>query len=92
MTQVALEGWLICTDEAEAAVVRRLLPEHLRSSRAEPGCLRFDVAQGDDPLIWEVRELFVDQAAFASHQGRVKASRWGHETAGIRRDYRVGTP
>ena len=86
---VRLTGQLICADAAQAAVVRAHLGAHVRLSRAEPGCLRFDVVATDDPLIWQVEEAFVDQAAFAAHQARVAASRWGAVTAGIARAYRV---
>jgi quinol monooxygenase YgiN len=42
---IHLEGRLIFKDEAEAALVAQHLPEHIRLSRAEPGCLSFEVPQ-----------------------------------------------
>lgn len=86
---VALTGRLICTTAAEAARVRAHLPEHIRLTRAEPGCLRFDVVETADPLVWQVDETFADRAAFDAHQARTRASRWAQETAGIARDFRV---
>ena len=86
---VTLTGRLICTTEAEAAGVRAHLPEHIRLTSAEPGCLRFDVVQTDDPLLWQVDETFADRAAFDAHQARTRASRWARETVGIRRDFRI---
>ena len=68
-------------------MVRRHLSQHMELTRAEPGCLRFDVESSSDPLVWTVFEEFVDRAAFDVHQARVRSSEWGRETAGIERDY-----
>lgn len=89
MTRISLEGRLICADEAEADTVRAHLPEHIALTRAEPGCLRFEVAATGDPLIWSVSELFATQEAFDAHQARVRASEWGRATVGIRREYEI---
>lgn len=86
---VTLSGELRCADDAEAARVRAHLPAHLALTRAEPGCLAFDVDPTDDPLVWRVGERFVDEAAFDAHQRRVAASAWGTATAGIDRRYEI---
>lgn len=80
-----LSGRLTCASPQEAEIVARHLPEHIRLSRAEPGCLSFEVEQGDDPLVWTVEERFADRAAFDLHQDRTRASDWGRATAGIAR-------
>jgi quinol monooxygenase YgiN len=67
---VRLRGVLRCTSMAEVEIVRQHLPEHTRLTRAEAGCLSFDVVQTDDPLIWRVEEAFVDMAAFQAHVQR----------------------
>lgn len=85
---VELTGRLICADAAEAALVRAHLPEHLRLTRAEPGCERFEVAAAG-PLTWQVDERFTARADFEAHQARTRVSAWGRATAGIRRDFRV---
>ncbi len=85
---IHLAGRLICKDEAEAALVAAHLPRHIELSRAEVGCLSFDVPQVA-PLIWEVRESFTDRAAFDAHQTRTKASDWFHQTAAIAREYEI---
>ncbi|MGO1228858.1 putative quinol monooxygenase [Brachybacterium sp. AOP42-C2-15] len=87
MSFIRLTGRLLCADRHEAAVVHRCLRQHVDLTRAEAGCLRFEVEPTDDPLVWTVSELFVDQAAFDSHQARVRASEWGRATSGIARDY-----
>jgi quinol monooxygenase YgiN len=84
---IRVSGQLICKDADEAATVARALPEHVRLSRLEPGCLHFAVRPTADPLVWQVDEEFADPAAFAEHQQRTRASDWYRATARIRRDF-----
>lgn len=84
---IALTGSLICADAAQMMTALDLLPEHTRLSRTEPGCLRFDLAQDDDPLIWTLSELFADKAAFAAHGTRMQTSEWGQKSQDITRDF-----
>ncbi|MDR7125269.1 antibiotic biosynthesis monooxygenase [Pseudotabrizicola sp. 4114] len=86
---IRLKGHLICMTEAEAQTVRDHLPEHIRLTRLEPGCLSFDVAQTDDPLIWDVHESFRTRDDFDAHQTRTRESRWFEATRQILRDFRV---
>ncbi|SHJ21742.1 putative quinol monooxygenase [Wenxinia saemankumensis] len=86
---IRLIGRLICEDAAEADLVRSLLPEHVRLTREEEGCLQFDVTELPGTTIWEVEELFADKAAFDRHQERVRGSDWGRQTGHIRRSYEV---
>lgn len=89
MNAIQLTGHLICASEEEAAIVAAYLPLHVEQTRAETGCLQFDVAPTHDPLVWSVFELFTNQEAFDSHQDRVRASEWGVATSTIKRDYLV---
>jgi quinol monooxygenase YgiN len=84
---IHLSGRLICKDAAEAAVVNRELPEHIRLTRAEPGCVTFKVTVTDDPLCWQVAETFCDRAAFEAHQARTRASAWFAATSVITREF-----
>ncbi len=86
---VTLTGQLICKTEDEAARVRAALDTHIRLTRAEPGCLSFEVTPTDDPLVWQVDEAFADKAAFDAHQTRAGASDWAAQTAGIERNYTI---
>jgi len=43
------------------------LPEHIRLSRTEPGCLRFSFTRSSDPLVWQLDETFTNRAAFEAH-------------------------
>ena len=72
------------------ASIEKALKEHTRLTRAEPGCITFSVEPCDQVEgRFLVSELFRDQAAFDTHQARVKASDWGRITAGIPRIYDV---
>jgi quinol monooxygenase YgiN len=88
---IRLSGKLICASQEEATLVATHLPEHIRLTRLEPGCLSFEVAQVDDYMIWRVEELFSDRAAFEAHQHRAKDSIWGAATKAIRREYQTST-
>ena len=86
---IELTGFLRCASAAEAARVHALLPAHVALTRAEAGCLRFEVTPEADGLTWRVFEQFTDQAAFDAHQARAGASDWAAGTAGIARDYQI---
>lgn len=87
--EVTLNGTLTCVSDVEAARVRAALDTHVALTRAEAGCLSFNVTQTDDPMIWAVAERFTDAAAFKAHQTRAAASDWARETQGIARDYTI---
>ncbi len=85
---IHLTGRLICASEAQAALVREYLPAHIRLTRAEPGCLHFDVSHAG-AMTWDVRETFADRPAFDAHQLRTRASDWGRMTQAIAREYQI---
>jgi quinol monooxygenase YgiN len=91
MAKVCLSGSLLCATQAESEIVRQHLAAHIDLTRSEPGCLYFEVTETEDPLVWRVEELFIDQAAFDAHQIRTKASQWAEKTAAIRRRYQITT-
>jgi len=84
---IRLTGQLLCADKGQAALVVAHLPDHIRLTRTEAGCISFEVRQSADPLVWEVAEVFSDRAAFEAHQERTAASAWGRATKGIERQY-----
>jgi quinol monooxygenase YgiN len=90
--RVRLSGFLRCASVEDVEIVKHHLPDHLHLTRAEPGCLSFEVSQTDDPLVWRVDELFVDRAAFDFHQQRTRASGWFTATSTIARDYTISEP
>lgn len=89
MSEVHVSGRLVCESEAEAARVTQHLPGHIELTRAEPGCLSFEVTATDEDGVWNVDERFVDAAAFYAHQQRAAQSTWGQSTVGITREYTV---
>jgi putative acetyltransferase len=87
MGMTTLTGTLTCTTPEQAETVRAHLPEHIHLSRAEPGCLKFDVVQKDDPMVWHLDEAFVDAAAFSAHQTGTAATIWAEKSADLVRDF-----
>jgi len=85
--EVTLTGELRCADGGQAERVRAHLDAHIALTRAEPGCLSFEVTPTDTDGVWRVSERFIDEAAFNAHQRRVVSSAWGQATAGIPRSY-----
>ena len=87
--RVYLDGHIdVPADRLEA--VKAALPQHIALTRAEVGCLKFEVVPSETVagrLL--VSEVFTDQAAFDVHQARTKASEWFQVTAGIPRDYSI---
>jgi quinol monooxygenase YgiN len=86
---IRLRGQLRCMTDAERAAVLTHRDDHIRLSRAEPGCLSFELTDTDDPLTFEVMETFRDRAGFEAHQARTRASAWFAATRDILRDFRV---
>ncbi|SMX28755.1 Antibiotic biosynthesis monooxygenase [Pelagimonas phthalicica] len=86
---VTLKGFISVPQERLDSI-RNALPEHIRLTRAEPGCMSFVVTESDTtPGRFDVAEEFTDKAAFDAHQARVKASDWGKISAGIERSYEI---
>ncbi len=66
------------------------LPDHIRLTRAEPGCLKFEVFRShSDPTRFAVSEAFRDRAAFEAHQARAAGTTWAKVTKDIPRDYKI---
>ena len=87
--KVYLKGH-ITVPEHRLDEVRAALPTHITLTRAEPGCISFNV--DEDPSVsgrFTVAEVYENQAAFDAHQKRAKASTWFKVTEGIPRDYQV---
>lgn len=74
--KVIARGTIHCPS-SELDQMRPLIAEHVRLSRAEPGCIHFDISpSGHDPEIFIVAEEFVDRDAFAAHTARTRTSEW----------------
>ena len=89
MQKVVLKGHIIVSDK-DLPSVKKELENHKRLTRAEEGCLVFEVTQSEDnPNRFEVYEEFTDEAAFEKHQRRVKTSYWGKVSADVERHYEI---
>lgn len=68
------------------------LEVHTALTRAEPGCLQFEIRQRPEvPEVFDVREAFVDRAAFLAHQERASRTPWKALTSDVERHYRLPT-
>ncbi|MEQ8234297.1 MAG: putative quinol monooxygenase [Gammaproteobacteria bacterium] len=88
-TKVVLQGTIEVPPTALEAVVAELAT-HVALSRAEAGCLVFEVVQNAaSPTLFAVYEEFSSRHAFDQHQARVRQSRWGRITSDAVRSYEV---
>lgn len=86
---IVLTGYVDVPD-ADIATIKAHLPTHVRLSRAEDGCISFNVnVDPENPNRYLVDEEFATQASFDAHQARVKASEWGKVTAHLVRKYEI---
>ena len=87
--KVYLQGH-ITVPEDRLVLVRQALPTHIALTRAEGGCISFDVTEDVECSgRFNVSEVFANQAAFDAHQERAKNSDWFRITQGIPREYSV---
>ena len=87
--KVILKGHIVVPDKDLRAVQEELV-NHERLTRAEAGCLVFEVTQSEaNPNRFDVYEAFADREAFEQHQSRAKRSRWGEVSANVERHYKI---
>ena len=86
---IRVTGTLTCKTPEQAAIVRRLVPDHVALSRAEPGCLTFNIHPAASPLVWQLDETFVSRQTFDAHQPRTRASAWLAATTDLARNFTV---
>lgn len=89
MSHVVLSGFIKVPPD-DLAAVTAALPRHIELTRAEPGCMKFEVTTHPiDSTRFDVHETFVDPAAFRHHQQRVIHSAWGECTQNVERNYEI---
>lgn len=89
MSKVIQHG-IFTVSPNDLAAVLNALPEHIKETRAEPGCVDFRVIQRqEDVTVFEVYEEFTDREAFAAHQKRTGKSDWVKVSANAIRNYFV---
>lgn len=89
MPKVKLNGQLICQTPEQLKAVERLVEQHVADSRAEEGCLSFDITPTKNPLVWNVDEIFDSESAYQAHKARMLDSDWYESTKGIKREYNI---
>ncbi|MFT2111262.1 putative quinol monooxygenase [Marinomonas sp. 2405UD68-3] len=89
MAKVILEGHIVVPN-SELDRIKAELATHIQLTKAEVGCLKFEVLPDlEKPNQFNVYEEFVSQADFDNHQERVKNSKWGRVTTGVERHYSI---
>lgn len=86
---VKLCGQLICVSEQELNIVIKYLPEYIKLTRQEQGCVSFEVKQSQNLLIWDVYEVFENRQSFENHQHKISGSVRGIKTQHIQRLYEI---
>jgi (4S)-4-hydroxy-5-phosphonooxypentane-2,3-dione isomerase len=85
MANVTLRGHII-VPSAEVEAVTAELTNHIALTRAEQGCIVFEVSKdAANSNRFNVYEEFRDPASFLQHQKRVAASDWGSVTKNVAR-------
>ena len=55
VSRVHLTGLLVCRDDGQVALVDEYLERHVALTRAEAGCISFEVTRNENPLVWRDR-------------------------------------
>lgn len=87
--KIYLDGYIdVPLDQLEE--IQRALDIHIVLTRAETGCISFDVqpCTAIKGRFW-VSEIFENQSAFEFHQTRTAASPWAKLTKDIPRHYNI---
>ncbi len=70
--------------------IRRAIEIHVELSRAEEGCLMFDLIESlEEPGRFDLYEEFVDMNAFEQHKLRAETSEWAEVSKEVQRDFEV---
>ncbi len=89
MVKVVLEGYILVPKDDLSAVIREL-PEHIKNTKNESGCILFEVKQDlSNQYKLDVYEEFKDEHAFSLHQDRVRCSKWGEVAKNCDRRYEI---
>lgn len=86
---VTLTGY-IDVPPADLPAVKAALPQHIRATQDEPGCITFRVTQDAEiETRFHVYERFESAAAFKAHQARAKGTAWAKAAESAVRVYDV---
>lgn len=74
----------------QLAAVEAGLQTHIDLTRAEAGCVSFDITPSPDiPGRFIVAEVFESEAAFEVHKARTAASDWAAISADCKREFSI---
>ena len=87
MSKVIIKGYIeIPINDFDKVLAE--LPNHIKLTRQEEGCVVFKVEQDkNDSYRFNVYEEFVNKESFEAHQERVKESQWGWVAKNVQRNY-----
>lgn len=89
LKKITLTGHIIAPAH-QLQAVRDALVEHIALTRAEDGCIVFNVDEHATQVgRFDVYEEFVDAKTFAAHQSRVRESNWGKVSINASRHYTI---
>ena len=89
MSKIILEGYVLAFD-SDLAAIRRELPNHIRLTLQEEGCLVFKVSQDSKNINrFNVYEEFISQDAFNAHQQRLSKTKWGNVSSRLEKHYKT---
>ncbi len=87
--KIRLSGHMDVPPDRMDAVLSAVI-DHINLTRAEEGCLSFEVTPCPDVQgRFLVAETFKNRAAFDHHQTRTSTSPWAKITTGLPRDYKI---
>lgn len=89
LKNIVVSGSITC-EPNDLDMLSAAVDEHIRLTRAEAGCIEFDIVQsapGSGKFV--ISERFVDRAAFDAHTARTRASNWWAKTQHIPRDITI---
>jgi len=89
MSKITLSGHIEVPAD-EIGKIKEALLEHTSKTKAENGCLVFEVTEDVNELgRFTVYEEFDSRKSFEMHQERVKESHWGAITKNVVRHYKI---
>ncbi|MGJ8678592.1 MAG: putative quinol monooxygenase [Akkermansiaceae bacterium] len=89
MKKIILSGHITVLP-TELDTIRKALLVHIEVTRAEEGCITFQVNEHPTEAgRFDVYEEFVSKVAFENHQKRVRESKWGAVSQNVARSYEV---
>ncbi len=86
---IVISGTITCEPD-DLEMLAKEVKGHIALTRAEAGCISFDITQSAPGACeFVISERFTDRAAFDAHTTRTRASDWWTKTQHIPRDITI---